>query len=263
MKFILSFLMAVFALSSFSALAQQDAGAISDPEVSGVESILEKNMPGGAVRAELPKPMTKTAGTVDYSQFKTEKSFHDSVIIQKNYMPKTQRFQVFGGLSYAANDVFAKTYGAQLRAGYYFSEKWGVEATAFFLTSADAQEKKDLGDVQTLAVQNLITPSSFLGLNAYFSSIYGKMAFEDRKIIPFEVYQTLGAGQLTTNPNSNTTAFFLGVGNLFSISQDSGLRADLSWFFYNGKTSTGATISANTIFVTFGYGRMLPDAGTR
>ncbi len=235
----------------------------ADPEVSSVESLLEKNVPDEPAKLQLTKPATKTSGTVDYSQFKTEKSFHDTVIIQKTYMPKTKRAQVFGGFTYGANDVFAKTFGGQIRAGYYFNETWGIEATGFFLTSQDAPEKKDLSDIQQIAVQDLITPKSFLGVNAYFSSIYGKMALEDRKIIPFEVYQTVGIGQLNTNPSSNTSAFFFGLGNVFSISKNSAIRADLSWFFYNGKSTSGGTVSANTIFVTIGYGRMLPDARTR
>jgi outer membrane beta-barrel protein len=240
------------------------APAGSDPDVTTVESMLEKNVPEGTLKVELSKQgETKPPSTVDYSQFKTEKSFHDTVIIQKNYMPKTKRVQVFGGLTYAANDVFSKTLGGQFRAGYHVNETWGVEATVFYLTSQDSPEKKDLADVQLIGVQDLITPKSFLGVNAYFSSIYGKMALEDRKIIPFEVYQTVGVGQLNTTPSSNATAFFFGFGNLFSISKNSAIRADLSWFFYNGKTTTGGNMSANTIFVTIGYGRMMPDARTR
>jgi hypothetical protein len=89
------------------------------------------------------------------------------------------------------------------------------------------------------------------------------MALEDRKIIPFEFYQTLGVGQITNNPSSTSTAFYFGLGNLFSISKNSVIRADLSWYFYNSKTIKGDNQSANTIFFTVGYGRFVPEAGRR
>lgn len=234
-----------------------------DPEVSSVEGVLEQNIPEGAPKVNLPVRAKKTPSKIDFSQMKSTRNFRDTVIIQKTYMPKTGRFQIFGGLSLSMNDVFYRTYGGQVRAGYHFTETWGLELNSFFLTSSDSQEKTDLAGKQNLSVQNLSTPKNFYGANLYYSSIYGKMALEDRRIIPFEFYQTLGAGQMTTNPTATSTAFYFGLGNLFSISKNSVLRADLSWYFYTSKTITGSNQSSNTIFLTFGYGRMVPEVARR
>jgi outer membrane beta-barrel protein len=244
------------------ALAQEDAGA-PDPDIQTIESVLEKNVPEGAPKVDLPVRVQKPQNTIDYSKMEEARNDQDMVVIQKTYMPKTQRVQLYGGFTYAVNDAFFRTMGGQFRAAYHFNETWGVEATTFFLTSADTSEKTDLLGNQSLKVENLSTPESFYGVNAYFSSIYGKMALEDRKIIPFDFYQTLGVGQIKTKPTSNSTAIYFGLGDIFSISKNSEIRADLSWFFYNGKTVKGDTQSANTIFLTIGYGRFLPEAQSR
>lgn len=234
-----------------------------DPDVSSVEGVLEQNIPVGAPKVNLPVRAKKTPSKIDFSKMKSSYNFRDTVIIQKNYMPKTSRFQVYGGLSLSMNDVFYRTYGGDLRVGYHFTETWGLELNSFFLTSSDTQEKTDLAGKQSLSVQNLMTPKNFYGANLYYSSIYGKMALEDRRILPFEFYQTLGVGQMTTNPTSTSTAFYFGLGNIFSISKNSILRADLSWYFYTSKTITGSNQSSNTIFLTFGFGRMLPEVARR
>ncbi len=247
-----------------SPVIQDTGGTISpDPEVSTIEGVLEQNIPEGAPQTQLPLRAKKSPSKVDFSQIKAANSLTDTVIIQKTYMPKTQRFQLFGGASLSMNDVFYRTYGADLRLGFHFSETWGLELNTFFLTSSDSSEKTDLKAKQDLKVENLSTPKNFYGANVYFSSIYGKVALEDRRIIPFEFYQTLGAGQMTTNPTSTSNAFYFGLGNLFSISKNSVLRADLSWYFYNTKTIKGDSMNSNTIFLTFGYGRMMPEAGRR
>jgi len=256
------FLLAIAAGPAF-AQQEEDLSQTIDPDVQTIEGVLEQNIPEGAPKIDLPVRPQKTPGTIDFSQMKNDRTYRDTVVIQRTYMPKTSRVQLFGGASLSMNDVFYRTYGAQARASYFFNETWGLEFNSFFLTSTDTQEKTDLAGRQNLDVRSLSTPKSLYALNVYYSSIYGKMALEDRKIIPFEFYQTLGAGQITTNPSSTSTAFYFGLGNLFSISRNSAIRADLSWYFYTSKTITGANQSANTIFFTVGYGRFIPEAGRR
>lgn len=255
----------VWLLGAFSGSLVQAQEEISenDPEIQSVESVLEKNVPEGAPKVRLPLRPQKAQGTIDFSELKSDRTFQDTVIIQKTYMPKSKRVQLFGGFTYATNDVFSRTMGAQLRAAYHFNETWGLEATGFYLTSEDTKEKQDLADKRRLGVSSLTTPKSMYGLNAYFSTIYGKLALEDRKIIPFEFYQTLGVGQVTTTPTSTSTAVYFGLGDIFSISKNSAIRADLSWFFYNGKTTNGDNQNTNTIFFTIGYGRFVPEASRR
>lgn len=245
------------------AQAQETEDAAQDPEIQTIESVLEKNVPEGAPKVELKLTPQKNQNKIDYSTLDVARKMEDTVVIQKIYMPKTNRIQLFGGFTYAANDAFFRTLGGQFRLGYHFNETWGVEATTFYLSSTPTQAVDDLAAKQNMQVENLTTPKSLLGVNAYFSTIYGKMALEERKIIPYEFYQTAGVGSISTNPASTAAAFYFGVGNIFSLSKDSELRADLSWFFYNGKTVRGDSQSANTIFVTIGYGRFLPEARTR
>jgi len=242
---------------------QEETITGDDPEVQNIESVLEKNVPEGAPKVQLPQRPQKPQSTIDFSELKSEGNYQDTVVIQKTYMPKSKRVQLFGGFTYATNDVFFKTMGGQARVAYHFNETWGIEATGFALSSVDTKEKEDLAEKRRLGVSSLTTPQSMFGVNAYFSTIYGKLALEDRKIIPFEFYQTLGIGQVTTNPTSTSTALYFGLGDMFSISKNSAIRADLSWFFYSGKTINGDNQSTNTIFFTIGYGRFVPEASRR
>ncbi len=263
LDYLTGILLLVLAAGPVRAQQEDDVSQTNDPDVQTIEGVLEQNIPEGAPKVDLPVRPQKTPGTIDFSQLKNERSLQDTVVIQKTYMPKTGRVQIFGGATLSMNDVFYRTFGGELRAGYYFNETWGLELNSFFLSSTDTQEKTDLAGKQNLDVRSLSTPKSLYALNVYYSSIYGKMALEDRKIIPYEFYQTLGAGQITTNPSSTSSAFYFGLGNLFSISKNSVIRADLSWYFYTSKTITGSNQSANTIFFTIGYGRFVPSVGRR
>lgn len=234
---------------------------VNDPEIQSVESMLDKLGPSSVPPAQFEIKATQPPSTIDYSKLSNERYFQDQVIIQKTYMPKTGRLQYFAGFTASVNDVFFRTMGGQLRAGYHFNETWGVEATGFLLSSTETQTITDLADKQRVGAESLITPASMYGVNAYFSKIYGKMALENRKIIPVEFYQTLGYGKITTKPTSTADTIYFGLGNLFSVSKNSAIRADLSWFFYNGKTVNGDNRQAYTIFFTIGYGRFAPEVG--
>ncbi len=257
----------LFFLLSFSLLLslQLKAQEISeyDGEIKSIDSELEKQRPKEEVRSRARPEVNVKIPTVNYSDVKSSVDYNDIAVVQKNFMPKSQRFQVAGGLTLAPNDVFYRTMGFNLRGGYHFTETWGFEVNYIGLSSSKSAEATDLEEKQRVSLQNVVTPKSFLGVNAYFNSMYGKAAFSERAIIPFEIYQIFGFGQVTTASSSGNSGFYFGIGDMFSRSRNGAWKIELSVWIYNSKTSKGDSLNTNTLFLTFGYGHFFPEAGRR
>lgn len=258
-------LLLIIILGFSSAWAQDQDVDDANSEIQGVEAELEKNIPvspsvepGTGVAPS--KPM---APTVDYDKVSKAVAKQDIAIIQKNYMPKSERYLLSGGLSWAPNDQFYDTFGLNLKASYHFTERWGAEAFMYFMSSNPSQVTKDLESKQFVAVNNLVTIRSYYGLSVYFNSIYGKTSLWDRKIVPFEIYQTMGAGSVQTIQSKSEPAFHVGLGELWSLDRSRTFRVDLSWVFYTSDTINGDRTQNNTLFVNFSFGKLFPEATYR
>ncbi len=256
---IISFLLA----TSLFSLNLQAQDSQEDDEIKSVEGELEKNIP---VRSERSAPTTSVVGKKQDALLidgaKEAKAKSNIVVIQKNYMPKSGRFSASGGLTLFPSDVFFKTFGAQLKLGYHLSETWGAELTGILLTSSKSTELQDLEAKQSVTASSLATLKNYFGANIYFSNSYGKYALSDRKIFPFEIYQTLGIGSVLTD-KSASPAISLGVGQLLSLSRNDAIRLDLSLLFYQTETLTSQKQQASSLLVTFSYDALFPSVGKR
>lgn len=258
LQFLSAFLICLITSQAIAQSEQEE-----NSEIKFTELELEKNIP----RNETPTvPITpvlkKQEDAVNLQPVRQEIGDSQIVVIQKNYMPKTGRFAANGGLTLFPSDVFFKTFGAQIRGSYFFNETWGAEINGIFLTSTKSNELKDLEGKQSVSVSNLATLKSYLGGQVYFSSMYGKYAFNDRKIFPFEIYQTLGVGQMTTDKSSNP-AFSVGLGQMISMSRDSALRLDLTFQFFQTETVSGSKQSQSSLLINFSYSAFFPSVGRR
>ncbi len=239
----------------------QDAD--EDNEIQGVESELERNIPK-RINPEMTTipSVGKKKDALEVETAKDSNADSQVVVIQKNYMPKTGRFNLSGGVTLFPSDVFFKTFGAQARGGYHLNEKWGIELSGILLTSSKSAELIDLEEKQSVTASNLATLKSYVGANIYFSSMYGKYALADRKIFPFEIYQTLGAGTVATD-KSSSLAFSAGLGQLLSLSRNEALRFDLSLLFYTTATVNKDKQQAMSLLLTLAYDGFFPSVGKR
>nr|WP_295905603.1 outer membrane beta-barrel domain-containing protein [uncultured Bdellovibrio sp.] len=252
------FLSAVLFLLPTKSMAQ-NAAESEQKDIDFVEKLLEtkanefKSAPSKSFE---PKQKTQKA---EYTSVQSESFFLDLATIQKNYMPKTNRIHLGAGFTLLPSDVFYRTIGLNLKASYHFTETWGVEAFGYLFTSQARDEVNKLESVQKLSVKNLVSLSAFYGLNLYFNSIYGKTALLNYRIIPFEVYQTVGLGKVRTHDDEETTSFQVGIGDIFSLSRSSALRIDLNWAFYNAHNYLGEEQASNSLFLTISYGHFFPE----
>lgn len=234
-----------------------------DKSIDFVEKLLETN---ANVFREAPsrslKPSRKRQ-RVEYSPIQSKSFYSDLAVIQKNYMPKTGRVQVSGGMTLLPSDVFFRTVGINTKVSYHFSETWGLEAFGYLFSSQAREEISKLETEQRLAVKSLVSVKSFYGLNVYFNSIYGKTALLNDRIIPFELYQTMGLGKVLTKDGEEATSVQAGIGDIFSVSRSSAIRVDLTWAFYNARNYLGEQQASNSLFLTLSYGHFFPEPSYR
>ncbi len=232
-------------------------------DIDVVEGLLESNK--SDFKAIPTKDFTRPKNQqqkVEYLGVQTQNFYTDLGAVQRNYMPKMGRWLLSGGLTLLPSDSFYRTFGLSFKTSYHFTETWGLELFGSAFTSAARDEVAKIESVQNLDISNLSYIKQYYGLNIYFNSMYGKTSLLGKKIIPFEIYQTFGIGKIRTQ-NYESSAFQIGLGDLFSLSRSTTLRVDLTWAFYSTKNYVNEQQAANSIFLTISYGRFFPEPNYR
>jgi outer membrane beta-barrel protein len=244
--------------------AQEAEPAAGGDDLHVIEMELEKSVP----KHTAPSPsITQDAAERDnalseFSGLGSLAPFKEVSVIQKRFMPKTERFQLFGGLTTVTNDPFFMTIGVALKGSYFFSETWGVELNYFALTTSDRQSTKEIGDLG-VTTENLVYPESFYGADVMWVPIYGKMSWFNQRIIPFDLYFSGGYGSTQTQAGESAGTLHLATGQIFSLTKATAFRWDFSWNFFNAKDVTGSTSSFNNLFLTVGMSWFFPEATYR
>lgn len=243
-----------------------------DIELDDIESHLEKDSERRKEKSGDKKEGKKKKGKnklSDLSDLANLAPFSDIAVIQKRFLYKTQRFEGFLGGAGLMNEAFFNNVGAVGKMGYYFSEKWGVEASYFALFTSKRQVTRSLADRQVIT-ESLVTPKGFYGLDIKWVPIYGKMAFFDERIVPFDLYFSLGAGLTQTNQegsSASASTIKIGTGQMFAIRKWLVFRWDFSWHFFKpevteeGATNSGGSI--NNLFLIAGFSFLFPETKYR
>jgi hypothetical protein len=124
----------LFFLLSFSShvLAQED-GSID--EIEGLfkeEAEEDDRIDRRSIKRE-KKASKKEEEPQEIQDLKKLETFSNIAVIQKRYLPKTGRFEFYFAGATNLNDAFFVGNGLNARFGYYFSEKWGIEAMYSFI----------------------------------------------------------------------------------------------------------------------------------
>lgn len=222
------------------------------------EEALSAQESPAASGAQAPKDRPLT-----FSGLGTLAPFTDISIIQRRFLPKTGRFQLFGGGTILTNNPFFNTMGGVVKASYFLSETWGLELNYFGLTTSERQSTQELKEIQGVKTENLVYPLSYTGVDIVFMPIYGKLAWFNEKIVPFDLYFSAGYGTTNTQANESAGTLHLGTGQIFAISKAYAFRWDFSWNFFNATGVDGSTNSFNNLFLTVGMSWFFPEASYR
>lgn len=184
----------------------------------------------------------------------------DFSVVQNRRYTKAERFYltVSGGIPF--NDPYSTgtIFGGSL--GYFFNERWGLEANYNSMDMKDNDAVKQFVDTYGAIPDHNVLKSSYF-LSGIWVPFYAKMSVVDKAIIYFDMGISAGVGQLNYeitqaegNISKNTFAYKLGVFQQIFFSEHFAVRADLinTWssqdkmkYYAPGTSVGGTTVTGN------------------
>lgn len=157
----------------------------------------------------------------------------DFSVVQNRRYVKAERYYLTASAGIPFNDPYSTgtIFGASL--GYFFSERWGIEANYNSADMKDNDAVQQFVDTYGAIPNHNVYKSSYF-VNAIWVPFYAKMSALDKAIIYFDMGLSLGLGNLNyeiaqKEGNLSKTAFSykLGIFQQIFFSEHFAIRADL------------------------------------
>lgn len=211
---------------------------------------------------------SKVKGLTDLNQLAP---FSDVSVIQKKFLPKTERFQFYTAAGLMTNSPWFNNVGIKLNLGYNFIESLAIETSVTILAGSESQSAKEIRSNNNLQPDKFVFTKNNVLIDLVWSPIYGKISSLDQDIIPFDMYFSVGGGVSGTNAQEKTApTFHVGTGQVFALSKSMAFRWDYSWSSYQAtpaadatSTSAPAKGSYNDLILTAGVSFFFPEASYR
>ncbi len=175
------------------------------------------------------------------AELKTLSPFENIAVIQKRFMPKTNRFEFSAALGNSLNNAFFNNWGLVSRAAYYLTEHHGFEFQFFWLNSNERDVTENLRNNQKVQTRSLVVPETYMGASYKWLPIYGKIALFNKKIVPFDLYFSAGGGMSKTGMNKQEPTMHLGTGQQFYLTKSTAFRWDFALNTYRADILEDAT----------------------
>ncbi len=216
-------------------------------------------------KEEARKPVLKDVNTL--SELSTLAPFTDVAVIQRRFLPRTGRFEFTASGLTSINNPFFNNLGGAFRGAYYFTEKHGFELQYMLFSNTRRSVTTALEEDRQVRTSNLVTVKNYMGAAYKWTPWYGKISFLNTRIVPFDLFVTVGGGLSKTEKQNEPTAF-LGTGQAFALSKSFAVRWDLVWNFYQAEADSvtgGGTESTNhnDLFLSAGVSFFIPEATYR
>lgn len=119
----------------------------------------------------------------------------DFTVVQNRTYTKDKRF--FTSFSYGAmiNDPYSTGRMTDISVGYYFSERWGIEAAYENGNLTNNHATSQFIDANKFA-PNYNRYKDYKSVNVLFVPFYAKMSFMDKKIVYFDIQFAAGVGMM-------------------------------------------------------------------
>ncbi len=283
----MKYIMFVILLSCYSTAFAQE----KDSSIDEIEGLFQEEAQQDERRAEQEarrnarraKQKEKEAQPKEVEDLKELETFSNIAVIQKRYLPKTKRFEFYIAGGTNLNDAFFVGNGLNSRLGFNFSEKWGIEAMYSFIQNDNRDVTNELLE-RGVTTEGSVATDSYYGVDIKWTPIYGKYSYFNEKIIPFDLYFSLGFGMtdpriaassgganVATVDSSYTVKF--GTGQIFAITKWMAFRWDLSLHMIQATTevrnrNSNTLISEddslyNNLFLNVGLSFFFPEARYR
>ena len=186
-------------------------------------------------------------GEVDgYKELRKLAPFKDVSIIQRRFLPKAGRFEVFPNFGTILNDAFFFSSFASLRAGYFLSDQFNIELTGKFLSTNRRAVTQKLISEREVETRSFVFPKTYYGADIKWSPLYGKLSVFNTSILPFDSYFSLGYGLTDTNIKKGVATYHGGLGQVFALTKWMAFRWDFSLYFFQMKIDLGDSVSDNS-----------------
>ena len=188
-------------------------------------------------------------------------------IVQKRMTDRKNRLEIFSGyLQSTGGNSYLNTQSSNASMYYHITPRWslGVQYNYFFndLTKEgeglleEARQVEEVNSKSEVAIiPELNWPkSSVMGLLSYYP-FYGKLSIFNSGIVHFDIYGTLGAGQILLR-KGESNVYLGGVGFGLWLSQHLSARMEYNYQTYRVRYSSGERDQGiNTL--SFGIGILL------
>lgn len=231
--------------------------AQSENYETDIEDLLYKEEEAYEKKSERKKDSSYRFEQIDSLKYLAP--FQDIAIIQRKLLPKTSRWEAFPSVGVILNDAFFTNQIFSMRVGYHLNESYAFELVYAGLTQAEKQVTSDLEEFLSVFTSSIVVPQSYTGLDFRWTPYYGKMAYLDSSIIPYETYFSLGLGQTTTNQELAPMTLHAGIGQHFALNKSISVRWDTSFYWYRAKSADAVAESLYTnIHFTIGASFFFP-----
>lgn len=243
---------------------QQAAPPVAAP--TEAETMLSKEAKPEEVTAEQKAEEIKVKELKDLNQLIP---FSEISVIQRKYMPKSERLQVYLGAGLTTNTPWFTNYGGKLNISYNFTEAFGIEISTLFLSSSSRDVAKEIKKQNGIEAEQFIYTKGYYGLDLVWSPIYGKISFDNTNIINYEMYFSLGGGQSETNSfEKKVPSGHAGVGQIFSLSKSMAFRWDYGVNIFQATPisrsgGVGGKSTYNDLVFTAGFSFFFPEVTYR
>ncbi|MBC7742043.1 MAG: outer membrane beta-barrel domain-containing protein [Bdellovibrionaceae bacterium] len=241
--------------------AQTESEKTVEQVSNGEEQVAPDAQPPGQTQAAPKNKENKAESLTDLNRLAP---FSEVSVIQKKYLSKTERVQLFAGGGMTTNSPWFLNLGLKLNVAYHFTESWGVELGGLFLSNSEREVAKEIRDNNKLQPETFVTTKSYMGADIFWAPIYGKVTFLNNRIIPFDMYFTLGGGTSnTTSVEKNVPTFHVGTGQIFALSKGMAFRWDYSWTHFSATPIGAAKSEYDDLILTAGFSFFFPEAKYR
>lgn len=151
-------------------------------------------------------------------------------VVQNRLYSKSGRFEfeLYGGAIFTDPFLSVNNLGGLL--GYHFTEFLGVELVGW-KSFSKASRALEIFQSEIGATTNYNEPKWFLGVEASFSLIYGKLSLLGKSILYYDLHLLGGLGATDTESGRNFT-ILMGLGQQIYISSMFALRMDYRLSYY-------------------------------
>ena len=192
--------------------------------------------------------------------------FSDVAVIQRRFMPKTGRASLSLASTFNLSSEFFFNPGVESHLTYHFLEKHGLELSGYYTFTFNRGVLNDMNNIGINATEKLPIAKSFFGLAYKWMPVYGKIAFYNKRVLAFDTLFNFGGGFSGIKKKGSAVkwepAMIAGIGQVFAITRDLGLRWDLRWHM-TVRTQANPVSILNDILFSIGLSYYYPSAGRR